>query len=79
MLLVLLMMMILRWLNGNFDAHWSLLDDWEWNVLFVDDWTVNWNMNWVWNWLLDVVWNLAKIAETHEVDSYERTCQNLPF
>lgn len=47
------------WLDSDFHADGTLLDDWERNVLFVDDWTVDWNMYWVWDGLLDDIWDLS--------------------
>lgn len=41
------------WLNGDFDANWPLLVDWEGNMLLMDHRSVDGNMNVIWDGLLD--------------------------
>lgn len=50
--------MVVRWLNGDLDGHWLLVNDWKWHVLLVDDWAVDWNVDWIRHWLLDDIWDL---------------------
>lgn len=57
--LVLMVMMIVRGLDGDLHCHGLFVEDWQWDVLLVNDWSVDWNVHWVRHWLLDDVWDLS--------------------
>lgn len=57
---LMVMIVLVRRLDGDFHSHWLLVNDGNGNVLLVDDRTIDRNVDWVANGFLDDVWNLIE-------------------
>lgn len=56
----LVVVVLVRRLDGDLHCHWLLVKDGNGNVLLVDDRTIDRNVDWVANGFFDDIWNLIE-------------------